>query len=134
MFWVWDERCTNTEDQLWVDFNVGVFCSKEEWNFQLSNFNGTIWHSNFCFQDSIGFSRLSEVSPANLFVSNWTAREFPFWNSFWKNEWTRSDVEVFFFFSIYPFNDTIIDEIFEGNVTCSEIDKMMILKTRCTIV
>ena len=83
MFWVWNQRSTNTEDELWVDFDVCVLGRVEQWNIEFCDFNATVWHSNLCFERSRFNTRFTKVDPSNVFVGNWTASKWAFGNGLW---------------------------------------------------
>ena len=111
-----------------------VFRRIKQRNLKRGNLNATVWHSNFGFKGSSAYTRLAKVDPADVLVSYRTTSERSFWNSFREYERSWCDVEVFFFLSIDPFNDSINDQISEGNVTCFKIVQMAVLQTWGSVI
>ena len=113
MLWVRDEGCTNTENELRVDFAVRVFGGVEQRHIEFRGGDFTVWHGHVGLEVCDFGAWLAQVHPLYVFVLDNTtgqAGAVAFWDGFWQNERTRGDVEVFFLFSVNPFHNALNDE------------------------
>ena len=134
MFWVWNERSTDTENELWIDFTVGVVLGVEQVNIEVCNFPFTVWHANSSLDGSDCCAWFTKVGPLNVFVGEWASCERSTFHVLWEDEWTRCDEQVFFFFSVDPFNNAFVDELLEGHLAGAEGFEVFTGQTRCTVV
>ena len=80
---------------------------------------------------------LAEVQPLDVFVLHNSACEssgIAFGDGFWQDERTGCDVEVFFLFSIHPFNDAFNDERTEVHLSVVQACQMALSQTRSSVV
>ena len=109
----------------------------EQGNFEFSGGNFPVWHADIGLDVSHVGSWLAKVGPFDVFVFDDTSGKssrVALWNGFRENERSWSDVEIFFFFSVDPFDNALDDEGTEVDFPACKLCEVGLRQARCTVV
>ena len=129
MIGVGNERCTDAQHELGVDFTVRVLGGVEERYVEFRGGDFAVGHGDVGLQLGHFRSGLTEVGPFHVFVLHDTtgkACAVALGDGFGQNEGPGCDVEVFFFLGVDPFNNALDDEGTEVDFTAGEFGEVVL--------